>query len=291
VYSAIANNNFNCVRLPFAYNWWNFDTDGYRAVFDQLIAWANNQNLYIIPQMHFWTGNDFSTILGMPQDRQAWIDTFVDMARRWVSNTNVLLEIGHRPADNNYGDLDNWNTWAQQCVTAIRNVNSDIVVVVPVDHAYPDEGNTKAGRYVASPITGGNVIYSFEMYWRDEEEFSQTDSVSTLETYFSNQQITALSNNAPVLLSEFAGFNDAGAEITFIENLIDACENTELHWIFADWRINTSWTMVSDWVTLNTRGNTAATKADTNVNFPYPAILQQVYRTAESSFLQQDWLE
>ncbi|RMG43502.1 MAG: glycoside hydrolase family 5, partial [Methanobacteriota archaeon] len=174
----IAQWGFNSIRLPFHYNMLydtttgTFKEDGF-ALMDTVLAWCEQNNLYLILDMHCAPGG---------QNKDNISDSDGIEARLWTEPSiyqpmtiKIWKEIATRYANEPYvGGYDLLNEpvlpqgYSNQVLRDFYIQLTDSIRLVDSNHILFIEGNWYATDFsLLTPPWDNNMAYSFHKYWND----------------------------------------------------------------------------------------------------------------------------
>lgn len=162
----LRDSHFNVVRLVLIADWWlnNRSTNlndratniTCREALERTVNIAQEYGIYCVltPYMsEVGAPHDFPFPSTTIPDAQAFVNFWVQMATAFKRYPNVLFELWNEPA----GDYDVWMNTSQACISAIRNVTSQIIIVQYGYGGYFD--------FVTDPrVHGVNILYSNHIY-------------------------------------------------------------------------------------------------------------------------------
>ncbi|MHC4748749.1 MAG: glycoside hydrolase family 5 protein [Planctomycetota bacterium] len=211
---------------------WFTGNSGYRTIFDNALTWCNENNMYLIIDQYRYDTSDSTTGVTSGPNLEAFINVWEFIANRYKNAPNIIYEIGNEqhgtfsPA-NPSGITTHWQ-WSQECINAIRNIDPDSIIIVPMDY-WAHWGNNA----VRAPLTGGNIAYDFHIYYYHSPRVGTT--YSQVSNYFDAEPMVDLvhsQSNQPVICGEF-GVNYTGTDATqraFFTSMCQVMTDKEMSW-------------------------------------------------------------
>ena len=199
----------NVVRFTFNTGW--FLRNEYNPSIDEWVNRAERQNLYIILDMHRWDGD----VGFFPNDVNAWINVWRDIANRYKNRPQVLFELFNEPHDGAVGDgssadgFTNWRNFTQQCLNAIRATGAQNIVVVG-GWVWQNELTSwgQGDRWLrdADGSYADNVVYSTHHYvtgWGHNPPSNRTDLLNFFRSPGVGWDLPLVNDIAPLLVGEY----------------------------------------------------------------------------------------
>jgi endoglucanase len=234
----------NVIRLPFAQNFWDTGSYGGRTtkqLIDDQIMYAERNGMYIILDYHGQTPP-----MNLPTNWNSWLNTWVQIAQRYKSKSNVIFELLNEPRAPL--TFQQWAGHAQDGVNAIRNAGADNLVLV---------GGWNWGNqltpYINTRINGTNIVYTSHLYWWYTQSLPSTynELKNTLSSSPYQWNYFVKNNIAPVLVGEFNIFNPFTAS------------QTEINWYANMLTILNEWNMsYTPWAWIEPRGEFPLLQSD-----------------------------
>jgi len=161
------DSNFNVARLIFIVDWWlnNRNTNlagqatsiSCRTAMERTVSIAQQYGIYCVLTPYMSEANQSAHEMPFPSTTlptaQSFVNFWIQMATAFKNYPNVLFELWNEPA----GDYNVWMNAAQSCISAIRNVTNQIIVVQYGYGGYFD-------FVTDSRIQGANILYSNHIY-------------------------------------------------------------------------------------------------------------------------------
>lgn len=144
---------FNVIRFNITHSWFTESPDLAWDWLDQQVRWANEAGVYLIINIHYVPGqNDWSFYYG-PDEQQQTADLWKTLASRYKDETIIagydLLNEPHQI------DPDTYQTYMQKVVDAIREVDTNHLIIVEAINSYTPE-------FVM--VDDDNIMYDFHFY-------------------------------------------------------------------------------------------------------------------------------
>ena len=224
-FAVMASMGADCVRIPFGWGWLEPQIGVYNMTYvarlDQVIGWAESNNVYVILDLH---NNDLQypfvaswiTDPGFftnASQQQSFIDVWTWLSQRYQNNTGVLYNLINEPYSPAWAKEFGYNTMASmvfptlfnssglyaRTIQAIRaNDDNKICVVNPVGG---DTWSIVGTDNVTYPIklADSNVLYSPHWYYPSNsgDDMSWYNSLVTSAYQFS------VDNNVPIFAGEW----------------------------------------------------------------------------------------
>lgn len=221
-YEEIFSKGGNVLRLPVHPDKWEDDKDYFWRYLDPIVAWAGENNQYVVIDLHF-IGNIASGIGDeMPslkqQPKEFTLSFWKQTAQYFKDVPNVIFEICNEPA---MITSEEWYNTADELVKLIRETGADqLIIVGGIDYSYDLSWVEK------TPIKDNNVAYATHIY----------PSRKNWDYYFGE-----ISKKYPVIVTEW-GFSDESKDITkqnyligdkdsFGEPFLNYLEGKNIGWI------------------------------------------------------------
>jgi len=221
----MASMGANCVRLPFGWGWLEPQIGVYNMTYvarlDQVIGWAESNNLYVILSLQnsalqypyvaswitdpgFWTGSQNAS------QQQSFIDLWSWLSNRYENDPKILYDLINEPNSpaliNQLGEggelticfptLFEQGGLYDRTIAAIRaNGDNKICIVHTVGG---DNWGIDPGTY-PTKISDSNVLYSTHWYYPT----SSTTDMGWYEKLVSRAYQFSLNNNVPIFIGEW----------------------------------------------------------------------------------------
>lgn len=130
---------------------------------DENIAWAKKYGIYIILDFHYPKGGfaDNWTIWKNITEQQKFIQTWKNIAAKYKNEPMIGgYELLNEPSA--YGVNGSWYTVLQNCITAIRSVDKNHLIIVPRLEGSDSNVNLKEDNYYQ--VNDANIMYTFHFY-------------------------------------------------------------------------------------------------------------------------------
>lgn len=159
-YEKIFSEGGNILRLPVHPDMWEKDKDYFWKYLDQIVAWAGENNQYVVIDLHF-IGNIASGVgdemPNLKQKPKEFALNFWKQTAQYFKNVpNVIFEICNEPAKIT---SEEWYNTAEELVKVIRETGADqLIIVGGIDYSYDLSWVEK------TPIKDNNVAYAAHIY-------------------------------------------------------------------------------------------------------------------------------
>lgn len=196
-----------------------YETDpaGYRAFVDDQIAQVSSRGMYVLVDWHILNPGD-------PNDNLAAAKTFFDtMSKKHAGNKAVIYEIANEPNGSSV-DWARIKTYAQQVIPVIRaNAPNAVIIVGTPDYSSLglSSGNHTPQQIIDSPLTNGNVMYTFHFYAASHTDYHRSG-------------MAAFAQKLPVFVTEFGTqtySGDGANDLVSSQQWIDLMAANKISWI------------------------------------------------------------
>jgi len=225
-FEGMKNWGCTCISVSVEIGWYDTDEE-YRNTIDMIIGWAKARGMYVVLQNYF------------PDGPGTWGDTV--QARRVLTmeasrygDGNVLIQLIDEPTA---PSLDIYITFVEQCITDIRAVAPDMLIVINKNGPNrPDLQEFE--NYPESILNAGNLIIAPHIY---RYHHGVPETYDEIEAYLIDYGWRTVLDtlNLPILVAECGWFRSGGVEqeLKSLRNQLTIFQEWDLGFIGHAWGV------------------------------------------------------
>ena len=214
---------FNSVRVPIDYKFFTSDNSAGFQLLDHLVAWCNEEGVYVIIDMHDAPGGqtganidnawNYPWLYSSPEEQDELVSVWTRIANRYKDNPAVLgYDLLNEPIAN-YPSIEKFNKDLEpvykEVAAGIRRVDTHHVLIL-------GGAQWDSNFSVFGPPFDSNVMYSLHKYWMPPVQASIQDYLDFRAKY-----------HVPVWLGESGENNDG-----WIAKFVNVLNANDVGWCF-----------------------------------------------------------